>query len=211
MKFIVSSFLLVILILNTSPNPFITHHETGIFRYIDEDYFESLQIDRALERFASSLTVNAFDQTLRGVYVAGILHSPVTPQPPGNPAFVSTQVDVITEFSTARQYGSIGLLAHNTQAGKQFDKVLAGDTIVLVFGDGSTVNYTVTEIRKYQALDPSSPYSSFVNVNIPGEVLSVDEMFLDTYGVSGRLILQTCISEEKNDSWGRLFIIAIKD
>lgn len=134
----------------------------------------------------------------------------VVQQPAGQPGYVSTSAGSVTQFSFANPYGSIGLLAHNYLAGSQFFSISNGDKINLVFGDGHAEEYIVSEIRKYQALSPTSPYSSFVDLSQPEITLTYEDLFYDTYGVCGRLILQTCISNNGSDSWGRLFIIANK-
>lgn len=132
----------------------------------------------------------------------------VVQQPSGNASYVSTKSNTATQFSLATQYGSIGLIAHNYLAGKSFFNLSQGQTITLTFSDGTTAKYTVSGIYKYQALSPTSPYSQFVDLNNPDQVLSVDSVFNQIYAVSGRLVLQTCISKNGVSSWGRLFVVA---
>lgn len=143
-----------------------------------------------------------------GIYAAGLFSYPVLQQPNDKPSFVSTKENVVTEFNLAQKFDSIGLVAHNYLAGKLFDQVELDQEIVVIYGDGTQVKYKVTETRAYQALTPSSPYSSFCNVKYPDKVISCEELFYETYALQGKLILQTCISKGNNDSWGRLFIIA---
>jgi hypothetical protein len=132
----------------------------------------------------------------------------VVQQPISDPAFVSTEVEKATQFSMAKQYGSVGLVAHNNLAGKHFFDLAKGDAITLVYGDGRQANYTICDIQHYQALTPSSPYSKYLNLDHPGDRLDVETVFNTVYGVKGRLVLQTCIANGKMDSWGRLFVIA---
>jgi hypothetical protein len=39
-------------------------------------------------------------------------------------------------------------------------------------------------------------------------MLTVQQVFYQTYGVSSQLILQTCIASQGLDTWGRLIVIA---
>lgn len=160
----------------------------------------------ALKPFASALDGNP--KHLIGVFVAGVLALPVVPQPNGNLAYVSSQEGVATEFALARKYGSIGLLAHNYLAGKAFFQLKPGDLIALVYGDGRLETYRVLRLERYQALSPNSPYSTFVDLNNPQTRLSSTELFMRIYGSGKRLVLQTCIEQNGQPSWGRLFILA---
>jgi len=122
-------------------------------------------------------------------------------QPENNPAWVSLEENIVTEFSLARDYGSIGLLAHNNLVGKEFHKLKYNDKIIL-----NNKVYRVIAIKEYQALSPLSPYSDF---KINNKILSVEELFLSIYGIPNRLILQTSIDKYNNSCWGRKFIIAV--
>jgi hypothetical protein len=132
----------------------------------------------------------------------------VVQQPSGNSAYVSTKRDTATQFSLATQHGSIGLIAHNYLAGKKFSNLTSGSVITVTFSDGSKVDYKVSGIYQYQALNPTSPYSKYVDPSSPDKVLSVEDVFNTIYGVSDRLVLQTCITKDGVQSWGRLFVVA---
>lgn len=173
----------------------------------DAGRFEQLRVDRELTRFIISITGDG-RSALKGIYIANKFQLPVTYQPSGNPGFVSSTPDVVTFFSTASNYGSIGLIAHNNLAGIEFFEIDLNDEISLVYGDGAVRRYVVSDVREYQALSPTSPYSSFVNLADPGHTISYRDLFFDTYGIGDRLVLQTCIANGNYDSWGRLFIIA---
>ena len=155
----------------------------------------------------------SFVQTLKkgdasqlvGVFVKNVMAVSVVQQ--SSASYVSTKSGTVTQFGMASQYGSVGLLAHNYLAGASFSKLSAGTEIYLVFGDGSTKLYQVNNIKKYQALSPNDPYSSFVNLDSSENTLSSTDVFNETYG-SGGLVLQTCISKNGVSSWGRLFIMA---
>jgi len=144
---------------------------------------------------------------LRGIYVEGVIAFPVVQQPYGNPGFVSTTDSVVTQFSMANEVGNLGLLAHNTLAGAAFPQLKIGDTIVLIYGDGHTHGFLVNDIQQYQATDPLSPYSYFKDLS-SDTTLSALDLFNKVYRGDYHLTLQTCIDNQGNASWGRLFIIA---
>lgn len=144
---------------------------------------------------------------LRGVYVPGVFADMVTPQPDNNPAYVSSRKDALTDFEMASRYGSTGLLAHNYFAGRDFFLLERGQTVYLIYGDGRVEAYIVKYFMRYQALDPYSVTSEFVDLET-GELLTASKLFLKIYNRPGDVVLQTCIYAQGNSSWGRLFIIA---
>ena len=158
----------------------------------------------SLEAFTASLTKSDASQ-LVGVFVKDVMAVTVVQQ--SSASYVSTKSGTVTQFGLASQHGSIGLLAHNYLAGANFSKLTAGTEIVLVYGDGSTKKFKVSGVKKYQALNPSDPYSDFINLDSPDSTITSTDVFNQTYG-SGGLVLQTCISKNGNSSWGRLFIMA---
>lgn len=153
-------------------------------------------------------TANEGSSSVARVTVADVFDFPVVQQPSGNAGYISTRSNTLTQFGMASQYGSLGILAHNYLAGKYFGKLYSGTSVTVTFSDGSTKNYTVSSVLSYQALSPESAYSNFVNVNDPSTTLSSTDLFMQTYGNNGALVLQTCIAKNGNSSWGRLFIIA---
>lgn len=163
----------------------------------------------SLTSFIVSL-YNSNKNALRGIYVKNTLQFPIVQQPSNNAGFVSTMADTVTQFASAANFGSIGLLAHNNLAGSDFSQIEEDDVIYLVYGDGRLEPYEVTAIKQFQALSPYSPYSSFVDLADSNRTLTYEDLFYETYGVSGNLVMQTCIENEGIDSWGRLFIIAQK-
>jgi hypothetical protein len=150
---------------------------------------------------------NGSAQQITGLYVEDLFSFPVIQQPSGQPAFVSSEDNLITQFQSATAFGSLGFVAHNTLAGAKFSGLTNGSLIFLVYGDGHYVQYQVTQVRKFQAVEPNNPYSSFIDL-ANNQVFGVEEVFYQTYGVKDQLVLQTCISSNGIDSWGRLFVIA---
>lgn len=151
---------------------------------------------------------NGKEDTLRGVYINDVFALPVIQQPSGNPGYVSNMDGEITQFGMAAQYGNIGLLAHNHLSGKLFSQLAVGQEVRLVYGDGKTETFIITEVMSYQALQPTNPYSSFRNLS-KDETLTAEQMFKRVYLGDRHLTFQTCIESNGNTSWGRLFIIAI--
>jgi hypothetical protein len=159
----------------------------------------------ALSDFAAA--INDGKSVLRGVYVPDVMAFRVIQQPKNQSGFVSTIRGLVTQFSMASDYGTIGLLAHNFAAGSEFSKVLVGNTVSVIYGDGTIKEFIVTKIARYQALQPNSTSSSFLDLET-NEKLSAGTLFKAVYGGKAHLTLQTCIAQGKESSWGRLFIIA---
>jgi hypothetical protein len=155
-----------------------------------------------------SAVKNGASGMLTGVYVPGVLAYPVVQQVGSDAAYVSSQPETITQFRMAAQYNTVGLLAHDFLAGASFSNLKAGQEVVLIYGDSSLKKYQITEIQRYQALTPTSPYSNFVDLTNNAK-LSAEQLFLRTYGQGkSTLVFQTCISTDKVSSWGRLFVVA---
>jgi hypothetical protein len=146
---------------------------------------------------------------LRGVYVDNVLALPIIQQPSDSPAYVSSNDGEITQFSMAAQYGNVGLLAHNHLSGQLFANLTVGQQVRLVYGDGRVETFLITEVLRYQALQPNSPYSSFRNLDNTTETISADQMFRTVYLGDHHVTFQTCIEAYGNPSWGRLFVIAV--
>ena len=150
---------------------------------------------------------NGEADVLRGVYVPGVLASPILPQPEGSPAFVSSIENTLTQFSLASQYGSTGLLAHNFLAGEDFVLIEPGQVFHLIYGDGRTEAFIVTGQVRVRALDPNNVRSNFIDLDT-GSLLTAPKLFYRIYDQPGHVIFQTCIQALGDPSWGRLFIIA---
>ena len=144
---------------------------------------------------------------VRGVYAPGVFALPVRQQPPNDPAYISAEAGVATQFASAAALGVTGLLAHNFLAGAEFFKLAEGQEVQIVNGDGTVKLYRVTSIYRFQALDPYSPYSNFVDLST-GETKSVGEVFNLVYGTGDHVTFQTCIENNGLSSWGRLFVVA---
>jgi hypothetical protein len=148
------------------------------------------------------------EDTLRGVYVPGVLALPVIQQPYGNPGFVSPIDNVATQFGMAAEVGNVGLLAHNHLAGSFFFSLERGQEVRLVYGDGRVEYYIITQVLRYQALNPYSPYSEFRDLETD-VTITANELFRQVYRGDRHVTFQTCIESDGNLSWGRLFVIAV--
>ena len=151
---------------------------------------------------------NGKSSDLRGVYVSDVLALPVVQQPSNNAGYVSNNNGEATQFAMASQFGNIGLLAHNHLSGKSFSQLAVGQEVRLVYGNGKVETYIVTEVLKYQAMQPNSPYSEFRNIN-DNKTLTAEQMFKRVYFGDKHVTFQTCIEKDGSLSWGRLFVIAI--
>jgi hypothetical protein len=154
-------------------------------------------------------TLKPFDtQQVVGVYVPGIFALPVIQQPEDEPGFVSSAPKVITQFELPSDYGTIGFLAHNTLAGAAFHEMELGQEVVIIYGNGIMRRFIVIEIQRYQALDPTSPYSSYKAEDGNGIEMTSTDLFNLVYARPRRVVFQTCIEADGDPNWGRHFVIA---
>jgi hypothetical protein len=160
----------------------------------------------SLEMFVNQVKNGQADE-MRGIYIPETLAAHIVLQPAGKYEFVSSWPNVVTQFDLASKRGSTGLLAHNYLAGKSFLLLKENQKIYLVYGDGKTSAFVVREILRYQALTPTSASSNFIDLE-NGDLLTASELFLKVYDRPGQIIFQTCITEDHNPAWGRMFIIA---
>jgi hypothetical protein len=160
----------------------------------------------SLEDFRKGVS-DGSTKTIRGVYVQDVMALRVVQQPANQPAFVSAAQGVITQFGMANSNGVTGLLAHNFAAGKNFSGLAQGDLVNVVYGDGEVKTYQVSQIMRFQALQPKSPNSDFLNLDT-NEQLTAAGLFSQVYTGSHHVTFQTCIQQGSEDAWGRLFILA---
>lgn len=160
-----------------------------------------------LNQFVSAIAPTGGSQNLAGVFVQGIVALTIDQQPPGDNNWVTQEENRATIFSAAAQHGVVGLLAHNTRAGRDFSSIQPGQRIQLVYGDGSVRNFRVSAAEGYQAMDPRSPVSDFVELG-NGAYMSAGDVFNRYYTGGYPLVLQTCIEQNGDSFWGRLFIVA---
>jgi hypothetical protein len=164
-----------------------------------------------LKEFGDTV-LNGNPNEVVGVYAVDHFALPVDQQPDKQPSFVSTDDNLLTQFLIPLQYDVIGLLAHNYLSGRLFFDLEKGDQVIVIYGDGHTDFYQVTHSDKFQALNPASPYSDFVDLSdSSGRKITSANLFNKIYTAPDRLVFQTCIDAEGDPSWGRIFITAVKD
>jgi hypothetical protein len=159
-----------------------------------------------LQSFAVGVE-NGNPNQITAIYSAHLFALPVVQQPGNNAGYIATTPDTATQFSSAAYYGSFGFIAHNYLAGVYFFNLLEGSFVTVIYGDGHEENFLVKQVRHFQAISPTSPYSDFYDLE-NGTNLSAADLFYQTYGIAGQAVFQTCIAQDGIDSWGRLFVIA---
>lgn len=161
-----------------------------------------------VDTFTHSVANGQADQVV-GVYAPQLFALPVVQQPAGESQFVSSADKTVTQYALPAQYGVIALLAHNTLSGLEFFGLKVGQAVILIYGDGHRVRYTLTGSQRYQALSPDDPHSDFVDLNGPGgQVMNYQQLFDQIYTHAGQLVFQTCFEANGNLSWGRVFYTA---
>lgn len=199
LKFIRSiPFLSLIFILSTTLIPM------GSVRALNDQFNEA---DLPLLNEFVNQVKNGQAGELRGIYIPELLAARIVQQPANNNQFVSPRQNTVTQFGLASRVGSTGLLAHNYLAGERFFFLKENQKFYLVYGDGQVSAFVVTEILRYQALEPASTSSKFVGLE-SDDILLASELFSKVYDRDGDVVLQTCIEAEENLIWGRLFVIA---
>jgi hypothetical protein len=146
-------------------------------------------------------------EVISGVYFGENRFLRVVTQPKDKPGFVSSISNTVTNFQLANRHGNIGLIAHNYLGGRFFQDLLPGDCIFVMDGHGRRRNYHVKEILRYQAVNPHSTRSDFIDLESK-LVCTASDVFKRVYTGKHRLVLQTCIKKGKNAEWGRMFVIA---
>jgi hypothetical protein len=142
-----------------------------------------------------------------GVYAAGVLALRVVQQPAGDPAFIATESGTATQFQKVDQSGAVGLLAHNTLAGRDFYKLAPGQELVLIYGDGHIARFHVSQIADFQRLTLADLRSDFLSL-ATNQHLTADQIFAQFYQQPHRLTLQTCLQHGGVTDWGVHFVVA---
>jgi len=146
------------------------------------------------------LCLMAFLLTPSSVVVPGVMTARIV-----QGKSISIQTHVVTQYSVAARYNVIGLLAHNTLAGAEFNQMRVGMRVYVMTG-GRVEVFRVSEIRRYQALD----LHRFMDLTT-GKRLTDVELFRLVYMGERHVTFQTCIANGKDLAWGRLFVIAVPD
>jgi hypothetical protein len=105
------------------------------------------------------------------------------------------------------QYGNVALLAHNYLSGEYFSQLTPGMRMELVYGDGRIDTFQVSRVYRFRAINPTSATSDFFDLDTQATI-TASALFTKVYTGSRHVTFQTCISQDGNTSWGRLFVIA---
>jgi hypothetical protein len=172
--------------------------------------FDYTEGDTAISPFKTFVTLVSDGQAdvVRGVYVPGVLALSVVQQPSGNSGYVSRELDVVTQFQLAATYGTIGLLAHNNLSGALFVNLAVGHDVRLIYGDGHVEFFVINQAYRVRAYEPYNPSSDFKDLDT-GAYYTAMDLFKLVYQGDKHVTFQTCIANNDNLSWGRLFLIAV--
>ena len=155
----------------------------------------------------SRQVANGRPESVRGLYVAGILALRVVQQPADNAGFISSEEGTATQFQRANQFGAIGLLAHNTLAGRDFLRLSPAEELILIYGDGRAQHFRVSQIVDYERLTRADLRSDFLALDTNSRY-TADEVFARFYQHAHRLTLQTCLARGDTADWGVHFVVA---
>jgi hypothetical protein len=144
---------------------------------------------------------------VKELFVQNLMALKVLQQPKDDPGYVAQQDNTATQYYRASLSGTIGLLAHNYLAGKKFFDLSLGQVLSVVYGDGSTEQYRVTEINDFERLTHEDMYSDFIDQSNMKR-MNVAEVFARYYQRKHVLTLQTCIDRDGDADWGVRFIVA---
>lgn len=161
--------------------------------------------DSRFETFKQAVT-NGRAGKITGLFVPGFKGLYVVQQGKGDNTGVSPVDGVVTQFSLPSG-GVVGLMAHNYAAGKWFESFTPNSLVYVIYGDGKSVAYRITDTLRFKAKNGKSPSSDLIDLST-GETRTADQVYNQVYTGRPHLTLQTCIEEEGNWKWGRLFLLA---
>ena len=124
-------------------------------------------------------------------------HLQIERQPHGNKAYVTDSPETLTLVDAEALF----LLAHDHLAGQYIAGLVVGDEVVIQLQTGQ-VEYAITSIERFTAVDPYNPHSNLVDDT--GYELLTAQVHWMIMGVADRLVFQTCF----DNSTGRMFVIA---
>jgi hypothetical protein len=123
---------------------------------------------------------------------------------------VTTIPNYVTYYDlTIAWGGSLAFTAHEALAGGSFIQLAVGDVVTVVYDNRQVDRYVVSDVETYQAAQPSSVWSSFIDLD-NGITYSSERLGQNIYLAGHGLVLQTCIEKDGDVNWGRMFVIAEK-
>ena len=144
---------------------------------------------------------------VRGVYVPGVLALRVVQQPASDPGAVIKVDGAVTQFNQAARNNVIGLLAHNYLAGASFFTLKIGQEVRIVYGEGRVAYFEISRLARFQVLSHYSRNDNYIDLS-SNLIYNEQQIFSMFYDGETHVTFQTCILQNGNSSWGRLFVIA---
>lgn len=160
----------------------------------------------SLEDFASRV-VSGDANRITGVYVPDFGGFYVIQQSSSNSGSVSPVNGVLTQFMRPASNRVIGLLAHNYASGFWFNKFPDESLIHVFFGDGRMETYQLRDKFRFEAVNSNSMESDFIDLD-SGTKYSALQVYEEMYAGEPHLTLQTCIQNQDELNWGRMFLLA---
>jgi hypothetical protein len=137
-------------------------------------------VDSVLDAFVALLKNGQAGQVV-GVYVPDVLALRVAQQPADNLAYVKATLGYATQFKLAAQNGAIGLLAHNDLSGALFSGLSVGQTVHIIYGDGSIHRYSISALRHFHSSGGHRCFSG------PRRPRALRNTLLSSHSISRRL------------------------
>lgn len=162
--------------------------------------------ETSLSIFIEAVTTGNADN-ITGLYVPDYGGFYVIQQPSSLDGTVSPVEGVLTQFKRPASGGVVGLLAHNFASGKWFEKFEVGDVFFVISGDGGIKKYRLSEKVRYRAVNGKNTLTDFIDLS-SGDLRNVDQVYERVYSGKPHLTLQTCIQQDDDLTWGRLFLLA---
>jgi hypothetical protein len=163
-------------------------------------------VDPVFEAFMLSV-IDGQAGIARGMYITDKLALPILQQPAKDATYVSSKDGTVTQFSSAAEQGTTGLLAHNYLSGILFYTLAEGDVVNIIYGDGYVRRYAISGIHQYQRLDFTRLSGDFIDLST-GERQTSNQVFSRFYAGGDRVTMQTCLERNGNASWGLTFVVA---
>src|SRR3989304_6157642 len=115
----------------------------------------------------------------------------------------STQPRNFTLYLNGSQNDSLAIIAHTELAGSHFSELQGGDRLIVYVG-GEWREFLVYSFRRMQVVG-----DGYMDLGT-GDQLTEEALFAEIFNHAGHLVLQTCITQDENPTWGRLFITALE-
>ena len=156
--------------------------------------------------FEGSVT-NGQEINVRGVYVPGTLALWVMQQFLDDPESVLRIGGVATQFELAARNHVIGLLVYDDLAIAYFSSLKMGQEVRIVYGDGRVGYSKINWFARFKASQLLIQNGYYVDLS-SNITYTVQDLFTMFYNGDAHVTFQPCIFQDRNLSWGRLFVTA---